>query len=261
MNNLDLYDYLHTRKPPWAQAGIMRRYAKTPYRKRETNFQYAMGYKKRPVKRPRYGFHSSETKFKDAELGITTITSSWATYNPTTLDSLTSVAQGSTESTHLGRTMYMVSLHLKGEFFYVASESQTAPIAGAVIRYVIVMDTDTKGAEVTATDVFDAGQTEDVFAFRNLQHTSRLKVFVDRSFVINPNNTNEGAVNVFANAAVRRTFKVNLKFKTPIRVLFKGLTAVVASVVDNSFHFLALSPAGAVISVQYQVRLRFKDTI
>ncbi len=222
--------------------------------------------KKRKVSRPHVtlkshtGYYGTETKFRNNQLTTTALSTSWQTLNPTTADTLTAVTQGTSESQHLGRTMFMTSLHLKGEFFVTVAESATTPAPDAVVRYAIVLDTDTKGTEVTATDVFDASQTTDRFAFRNLQHTSRLKVFHDRTFMMRPVNMNEGAINLFAHGTRTHQFSVNLHFKKPIRVLFSGTTAVVGDIVDNSFHFVCIS-SGAAVSVSYQVRLRFKDTL
>lgn len=210
-------------------------------------------------KRNRMGAFGSETKFADSELTATALTTSWVTLNPTTKNSLTAVAQGTTESTHLGRTMYMTSFHMKGDFFLPTVEADVDITNDATVRYVIVMDTDTKGTEVSATDVMDAGQTDDVHAFRNLQHTSRLKVLTDKTFTMRPFVVAQGAVDLFANGARRRHFQYNITFKKPVRVLFSGTTAVVASIVDNSLHFCAIS--NSTYSVEYQCRLRFKDTV
>ncbi len=236
-----------------------------------------MGYRKRRLalptiyqrsgwkKRKGYGYLGggigSETKFKDSELVATAVPTVWTTLNPTTLNCLSAVAQGTTESEHLGRTMYITSIHLKGAFLRNLAEGGTTPQGDYHVRFLIVLDTDTKGVELDADDVMDIGQTADIFAFRNLQHTSRLKVLADRQYVIRPWMVNEGATNAFANSEARRTFKFNHKFKKPMRVLFSGTTAVVGSVVDNSLHFVVISSESGVGTVDYQCRLRFKDTL
>ncbi len=246
------HDYANYKQMGWAQH--------RPYKRPPSRYYYTSGKARTKKRKMSRGYFGSETKFSDAELTSTALSTAWQTLNPTTLDSLTSVAQGTTESTHLGRTMYMTSLHLRGEFFVSVSEADPAPSPDAVCRFAIVLDTETKADEATATEVFDAGQTSDRFAFRNLQHTSRLRVYHDKTMVIRPDVMNEGGINSFANSTRTHYFKVNLKFKKPIRVLFTGTTAVVGSIVDNSFHFVAVA-SSALVSVSYQVRLRFKDTI
>lgn len=269
MSFLDLAGAYGDPVPPWVRKReeIIRMHYSHPYA-RPTPMMYTKkliyprNNKKRRRNNSRMGSFGSETKFKDAEVQSTILATTWQTVNPSeaALDSLSSVAQGTTESEHLGRTMYMISLHLRGEFFLPAIESSGSPSSDVTIRFAIVKDSDTKGTEVTATDVFDAGQTTDRFAFRNLQHTSRLRVYFERTFVIKPYNMNEGASNLYAHGVAVKHWKVNLNFKKPIRVLFSDPSARVSSIVDNSFHFVVISSSSAA-SVAYQVRLRFKDTI
>lgn len=244
------FDWYHP-KQPYTKKGMFpaRGYGGSKKRRKNNNNR-------------RMGGFGSETKFKDAEVQTTVLSQTWTTVNPSeaALDSLTSVAQGTTESEHLGRTMYMTSLHLRGEFFMPKTENQADPASDVTVRFAIVKDSDTKGTEVTATDVFDAGQTTDRFAFRNLQHTSRLRVYHERTFVLRPYNMNEGTTNAFGHGVVHRYFKVNLNFKKAIRVLFSDPSARVSSIVDNSFHFVVIASSSAV-SLAYQVRLRFKDNL
>ncbi len=222
--------------------------------------------KRRKLRQPtfksgrRYGAFRSESKFSDSQLVGTAIATSWTTQNPTTLDSLSAVAQGTTESTHLGRTMYMTSIHMRGQVILDVAESEGAPPSDVTVRIAIVLDTDTKATEVTATDVYDAGQTSDIFAFRNLQHTSRLKVLRHKLITLHPFNLNEGSINLFANGNRVRDWQFNYTFKKPVRVLFSGTTAVVGSIVDNSLHFVTIATASGA-TITYQSRLRFKDTL
>ncbi len=256
---------MYNRTGRYAPGSIQHRY--TPaYRGKRV--KTTLGVRYGGNKRPRiYGFlgrnggRGSETKFVDSEVTPSSITTSWIVLNPTTKDCLTAVAQGTTESEHLGRTMYITSIHIKGLFIRSVLESSTIPVGAYQCRFVIVLDHDTKGAEVTPSDVMDIGQSNDILAFRNLQHTSRLMVLKDKQFVINPTASNEGAVNLFATGEVRRVFKFNYTFKQPIRVLFSGTTAVVGSIVDNSIHFLVVCSENGAGTCEYQCRVRFKDTL
>ncbi len=206
------------------------------------------------------GYSTSELKFADSEVSVLAIAATWGALNPTTLDCLNAVVQGPGESEHLGRTMYMTSIHIKGFFKKVKQETGADPTADIILRLALVLDTDTKGAEVTASDVMDTGGSSDIFAFRNLQHTSRLKVLKDFTVVMRQTNMNEGAINVFAHGERRMKFKMHYRFKKPIRVLFSGTTAVVASIVDNSLHVVGIASLTGV-TVTYQCRLRFKDNL
>ncbi len=213
-----------------------------------------------PVTKRTRGYYRGEVKFVDSELNAAAITQSWQTLNPTTLDTLSAIAQGTTESTHNGRTCYIRSIHLKGQISVGALESETAPPSDRIARVCLVLSEDTKGTEVVAADVMDTGQSNDVFAFRNLQNTSVIKVLKDLTMTIRNGTMNEGAVNLFAQGTMRRHFKMNYRFKKPLRVLFSGTTAVVGSIVDNSLHIVACNlVTGPTMQLDYQCRVRFSE--
>ncbi len=227
-----------------------------------------------PVKRPRTGprgagrlaarrlnvrtagFLGIERKFADFEAVGDAFTTSWATMQA--IDSISAVAIGNTESTRVGRVYHITSLHMRGEVILTLQESNATPISAVTCRVVIVHDTQTNGAELTATDVMDAGQTDSHLAFRNLQNTKRFRILMDKVMVLRPGLMNEGAVNLFASGQTRIGFKFNRTFKKPIKVLCKGTTAVVASITDNSFHVIGISStASGAPLLSYQARIRF----
>ncbi len=251
----NMYDYLgmnrtfsdyNRRAPTKRGRGPFGKYSRTKRRK------YSIGSK--------LGYSRTELKFADSTLNAATIGATWAPLNPITKDCLNAVVQGPGESEHLGRTMYMTSIHLKGFFKKVKQEAGADPTGDIILRLALVLDTDTKGAEVTATDVMDTGGTSDTFSFRNLQHTFRLKVLKDHTIIMRQFNLNEGAVNTFAHGERRVKWAMNHRFKTPIRVLFSGTTAVVGSIVDNSIHLIAIATLTGV-TLTYECRLRFKDNL
>ncbi len=224
--------------------------------------------RRRSRKRKRYGgiyarrtsakTFTEEKKFNDTELTSTALTTSWTTKENATMDCISAVAQGTTESTHLGRVYYIHSMHLKGEVVAAVNESQTAPLDDIHIRVAIVLDTQTNKTQMVATDAMDAGQSNDLLAFRNLHGVQRFKYFMDKTFIVVRPNTNEGASNLFANHNVIRPFTWNKRFKTPIKVVTSATTAVVGSIVDNSFHVIAIADrTGSFIN--YQVRIRYTD--
>lgn len=214
----------------------------------------------RTKKRQRYGAHTSELKFRNTELVNAPITTSWVTLNPSSgVDCLSAVPQGTTEQQHLGRTMYMIGIYVHGDLEMSRVVDQTLPENDIIVRICLVLDSDTKGVELVASDVMDTGPTTQHLAFRNLQHTSRLRVLKEKSIVVRPLNMAE-TINAFAHGQRRQPFKINVTFKKPIRVLFKGTTGVVGSIVDNSLHVIACASEGGV-NLGYQSRLRFRDNL
>ncbi len=201
------------------------------------------------------GFLGLELKFFDTEVTNTVFSATWAALEPATTN-LTAIAQGDGESNRDGRKYTIKSLHIKGFLETAVQESQTAPLSDILVRMVLVHDTQTNGAQLTATQVMDAGGTDDINSFRNLQFTKRFRVLHDKTHRIMRNNTNEGAVNLFASAQTEYPFTINKTFKNGIQVLMSGTTADIANVTDNSLHLIAITTSTAAL-MNYQCRVRF----
>lgn len=202
------------------------------------------------------GFIGLENKFADYGFAVTTVSNVWTSDNPTTVDCISAVAQGDSENERDGRVYHINSIHLKGIVGYPHLGDESTVSDDDVMRVVVVIDSQTNGAEVTATEVMDDSGT-DFLSFRNLQFTSRFKVLYDETFRLNPLVVADGAgANNFNSQGTKLPFTFNKKFKIPIRVTCKGTTAVVGSIVDNSIHVLACSNTG-VCTLQYQSRVRF----
>lgn len=243
--------------PGKRKAYAARQYALKKRTRFTTNAMARKGFRRRPS---RVGGNYSEVKFADSGLQQSNIALFWLTQNPTTKDCLTAVAQGTGESEHLGRTMYMLSLHLKGSLFFPTQIGSTIPEDDIQARIVIVLDTDTKGQQLIASDVMNTVPLDEFLAFRNLQHTSRLKVLMDRTIIMRANEHNEGVPLKFSHGLHIRKWNFNYTFKKPIRVLFSDTTAVVGSIVDNSVAILTTA-SSTKIRLLYQCRLRFKDNL
>ncbi len=203
------------------------------------------------------GFTGIERKFFDTEHSNQSLSLTWAAAEPATTN-LTAVAQGDSESNRDGRKYVIDSIHLRGFFLTTAKESETTPVCDILVRMILVQDTQTNGAQLTATDVMDAGQTDDINSFRNLQFTKRFIVLHDRQYLLRRNNTNEGAVNLFAAAATRNpSWKINKRFPGGIPVTMSGTTADIANVTDNSIHMIMVADDTSA-RVSYQCRIRFR---
>lgn len=202
------------------------------------------------------GFTDIEYKFVDYEQSTVALTTSWATKEDSTALSISAVAQGDGESERDGRIYRITSVHVQGDIVLDVAESSTAPIQDVIARVIVVLDKQTNSAQMTGPLVMDAGGTADWHAFRNLQNTSRFQVLYDKKMIIPVNETNEGSINLFATGSGRRFFKFNKRFKTPIKVICDGTTAVVGSITDNSIHVIAVASSG-LANINYQSRVRF----
>lgn len=203
------------------------------------------------------GFMGLELKFADIETNNDAFASTWATMEDSTNDSVSGVGQGDGESERDGRKYQIHSIHIKARVHTAVSESQVTPLPDLQGTIMLVWDTQTNGAQMTATDVMDGGLTDDTLAFRNLQHSKRFRVLWTKHWKIMANGTNEGAVNLFAqNAQTTPTFMFNRVFKTPIPVICQATTAVIAAISDNSLHIIGVANLATAL-LNMQVRIRF----
>ncbi len=205
--------------------------------------------------RPQYMFVNPENKFLDQETLDDAFGTNWATMEPATL-AISAVGQDDTESTRDGRVYHINSVHVQGRFHRAVEESNANAGQDLIARIVVVLDTQTNGAQLTATDVMDGSLTDDWDGFHNLQQTKRFKVLFDRKVIIPIIQTNEGAANLFAVSDSSVLFKMNHTFKTPIKVICKGTAATIASVTDNSIHVIGVANAASAL-LSYQSRIRF----
>lgn len=199
-----------------------------------------------------------ERKFADVETSADAFATTWATMEDATNDSVSGVNLDDTESGRDGRVYHIQSIHVRVTVTAAQNEDVGNPIDDMKGRFCLVLDTQTNGAQMTATDVMDGGQTDDTLAFRNLQHTKRFQVYWDQRWTIKFDNmTNAGEINKYATGArLTRFFKFDKTFKKPIKVICQGTDATISSISDNSFHMIGVANSTAAL-LNYQVRIRF----
>lgn len=206
------------------------------------------------------GFTGIERKFFDVETDADVFTTSWATMEPATTN-LSAIGQGDGESNRDGRKYVIDSINLKGFLELPGGEATTDPPDSVSVRVCLVLDTQTNGAQLTATDVMDAGQTKDFLAFRRLDNVQRFKVLWDRTFTLQINTLSHIAANLFSNSVQVVSFKKSITFNPPLQVNMSGTTADIANVRDNSLHMIGVSSAfnaAIVPRLSYQCRIRFR---
>ncbi len=204
------------------------------------------------------GYLGLERKFADFESDGDAFATSWAMMEDGTILSVAGVAQGNGESNRIGRKMSIHSIHIRARLTSLKQEAATDPVPASYVgRFCLVMDTQTNGAQLTATDVFDNGQTDDILSFRDLQNSTRFRVLWDRKFSISTQQMAQGGIDLFAHGALSGPIMTyNRQFKKPINVLYSNTTNVIASVVDNSLHIIGIANSTNIL-LSYQCRIRF----
>lgn len=203
------------------------------------------------------GFLGMERKFHDIDSGLEMVGVTWVSVDPTIPDTLNGVPQGDGESERDGKNYVVDSLHIRGQIVLPKDEENSNPQPDTVMRIVVVLDTQANGAVLDPAKVLSIAGSQNVYAFRNLQYTSRYKVFYDQKFLLRINNMNEGAINSFAHGQQTALFDVNLTFTPPIQVTTNGTTSSVSVIVDNALHIMAISTASDA-EIRYKSRIRFR---
>lgn len=203
------------------------------------------------------GFQGIENKFKDLSRTLVAIGTVWTRLDPAVELCIGGTDEGTGPSDRVGRVYTINQLMVTGMLQRVSSEVDTAPPFDAIIRLVLVWDTQTNGAQLTAADLFaSSGVVNEVFAYRNLQFTHRFIVLVDKIFTIGKIPFNNIANNLFAYGSAQRQFRLQKTFtKNPVKIRCSGTGDTVADIQDNSFHLIGCSnQAGWTCSINTRAR-------
>ncbi len=200
------------------------------------------------------GFIGIERKFFDTQVSQDAFSATWDVMEPATTN-LTAMIQGDGESERIGRKYIIRSIHIRGFVSFPQAESALNPLDTSLARICLVLDPQTNGAQLTATDVMDGGQTDDINAFRNLQFTGRFKVLKDKLIRMERTGLSQGAANQFAAGIRIFPFKWNVQF-TGLPVNTSGTTANIANVTTNSLHIIGVATSTSA-TLSYQCRVRF----
>jgi len=211
------------------------------------------------------GFLGMELKFLDNEFDdqtlVTTIAGSEA--DPpgigaqTAPGALNAIAQGDGPSNREGRQAVMKSIWIKGKINWSSLDS-TVIAARKPVRLILFIDKQTNSAQFNSEDVLvDPTATElDMCAFTDLENQKRFKILKDM-VVQAPVAATTSDADTIHTGFYSKYFSIfkKLNFTTN----YTGTTAVVAGIMDNSLHLIALSDQGATdtVKLSYNARLRF----
>lgn len=212
------------------------------------------------------GFLGQELKFYDTSLSNATISAptdaSGGELDPSATVVFNSVDQGDGEQQRDGRRITMKSLYINGTITVGAQSGQSAADEPAHIYLAVVLDTQTNGATIVSEEVFEnqsgvAGLASS--PMRNLQYVDRFKVLGSKKLTLqSPNMANDtGATGGVIQAGIMRPFKFYVNLKDVV-VTYKGTTASVANITDNSIHLIGYTSNTTLApKMNYNARLRF----
>lgn len=233
------YNYSKSSRPPPSSSAA-------PYR-RQRGVNYRIG-----------GFLGKEVKYVDHLYDAATSTTiQGSEADPATALALNATAQGDGENSRDGRHAQFSSLHIRGVLTWAANANATTPEVPGFVRLMVVLDTQTNGAQFSAEDVLeDTGDDDlDAVSLRNLQNTQRFKVLKD-IYLRRPTLVGSFDGTSTDYAACNQPFAIDLS-KLSIKTTYSGSTAVIGAIADNSVHVIAIRNGTNACTLRYTSRMRF----
>jgi len=178
--------------------------------------------------------------------------------DPTTVLCLNAMAQGDGAQSRDGRRIIMHSVHIKARILHRFTQDTAA--SSPTVRFVLVLDSQTNGAQLNAEDVFqEVALGLDTNAFRKIEWGQRFKVLADKTLTMEPKGMAIITTNTLWSTTCLRQIKINKKLGLPVN--FSGTTGVIGSVADYSLHVLCWEESGTpgTTTVTYAARIRFTD--
>jgi len=209
------------------------------------------------------GFLGKELKFLDQEVAATSIVATVASseVDPATTNTLNAVAQGDGPSDRDGNRYIMKSVHVRGYINWGVLVAGSTPAADTFIRLLVLMDTQTNGAQFNAEDVLvdPSSANLDTVTPRNLQYAARFKVLADKIIRQHVASTGSNSGDTVDTAGVQVPFEIFRKLNVPVQCT--GTSANVTAITNNSLHVMAISSDNGTRTptIRYFSRVRFID--
>lgn len=220
-------------------------------------------------------FPTKELKYYDTALEATNVVSpgvfstSNLFVNPTAGGLVSTPPRGDAGNERSSRRILMKNLHISGLLTLDYVPVAFAPPISLLVCILVVLDTQTNGAQCTTQDIFSDPITgvdyRGLFPpLRNMASNTRYQVLYSEVLSIGKNRTF-----TIDTTAVPAEFSYSgdvVAFQKFIPMDYfctfnNGTTADVANVVDRSIHVLAVQTGGHQVILDYKCRLRFADYV
>lgn len=221
------------------------------------------------------GYLGKELKFKDNhEVGFeldSTAPGIWELADVGAQAQIMGVQQGTSESQRIGRVYMIHSIMLKVYFNLVERASESTPFEDVWIRWALVIDTQTNGAQMPPDGtVFENSPTiVGWLQWRNLENSGRFRVLCDKLIKINVNTviSQVDLVDPQYSHPLQRsemfTKYVDFRKEGGLKMTCKSVTSTVADMTTNSLHLIVThsgqsgDPATKGITMNWSGRIRF----
>lgn len=252
-----------------------------PKRQREERYDYTKRYKKRravasgshgaiatyqTVPRTRGVYARGEMKYYDNSRNAAIAAGTdWTAseLDPSTELSLFNPASGPAINQRIGQKVMVRKIAIKGTIVTGAQVDQTDADIYPHIRFALVQDTQTNGAQMQGEEVFASHQANAytvMGAFQNINNFGRFKVLKEKIVRVPMIPAIYDGTNI-EQAGCTIPFKMTYTFKKPVWVKFNSTNGgTIADIVDNSFHLIGrYSSTDTTCSLYYNVRTYYTE--
>ncbi|MFQ0997896.1 hypothetical protein [Gilliamella sp. CG33] len=193
-----------------------------------------------------------ELKFHDVGFSDAVIAATGAIIE----DSVLTIAQGTTESTRIGRKVRVKSINWR--FTLQLPTTATPAETADSIRIILYLDKQANGATATVTGILETAAFN---AYRNLANTGRFVILMDRFYAL---NSQSGAGNPVGEQGInfgihRKELSFNKTCDIPIEYDNSFTTGVISTMRSNNIGVLGITQAGLAGMTTSNMRIRFSD--
>lgn len=169
---------------------------------------------------------------------------------------LNGIAQGVDVDERTGREVFLRGIEVRGDIQLATRADADNP--EIIVRFILVLDTQTNGAQMNAEDCYLPGLTHPEHSFVDMNGLERFRILEDITIPMqSPAAAGNGTANDWC--GIKKVFSIGKSLG--IAVNFGGTGATVADIQDNSLHILAWSSfdGGVGPFINYQTRIFYTD--
>jgi len=194
----------------------------------------------------RYSPMGTEFKFHDVDVDVGPIPTAGSILNS---GSINLIAQGTTESTRIGRKCTIRKICWK----YTIINNDQVSNNGDTVRVIMYQDRQANGATAMVTDILESANYQ---SFRNLANSGRFKILHDTTHDMNQTAAaGNGTTQEFGNYHESTEFYKNCN----IPLEFSSTTGAITEIRSNNLGVLCISSGGQ-CTFDSKVRLRYSDS-
>ncbi len=193
---------------------------------------------------------NAELKFHDLDIDDGVI----ATGGTIAEDSCVVIAQGTTESTRLGRKVTVKSINWR--FDVTLPTTATAADTSDVVRIILYLDKQTNGATAAVLDILESANYQ---SFNNLANKSRFRTLMDRTYNLSsPAGSGRGTTDTLSYGEMVIQDSFFKKCNIVIEYDNSGTDGAITTQRSNNIGVLTISQNGT-SAFQSKMRLRYSD--